>query len=118
IEMLDDGAVDFHHLRRRDVRRFEWKFFAVHDVLNPSAQSLLEVLGHPKSIRHDRQCGIHGPTRDKEAAVNDVKIIEIVRLAIDVERGPPGVAAEPNDAALVRGASIPDVLGRLYLSRT
>src|SRR5262249_40861843 len=84
---------------------------------NPSAQSLLEVLGHPQSIRHNRQCGIHGPTRDKEATVNDVKIIEIVRLAIEVERGPPGDVAEPNGAALVRGASFCDALAEIKRSR-
>src|SRR5262249_16464890 len=32
LEVLDHRAVDFHHLRPRDVRRFEWKFFDVHDV--------------------------------------------------------------------------------------
>src|SRR5262245_23002193 len=30
LEILDHGAVDFHHLRRREVRRFEWKFFEIH----------------------------------------------------------------------------------------
>jgi aryl-alcohol dehydrogenase-like predicted oxidoreductase len=49
------------------------------------SQTLQEMLSNPQGIRHDGERRIHGATRGEEGAVDDVQVIEIVRLAVHVE---------------------------------
>src|SRR5205823_11891692 len=67
-----------------------------------SLQSLQEMIADAQGVRHDRQGGIDRRTGHKEAAVNDVEVIQIVRLAVHVQHGSRRVVAEADRAALMR----------------
>src|SRR5215831_13892195 len=49
-------------------------------------QPIEQVITHTERVCHDCECGIDGSARGKEPAVNDIEIVEIVRLTIRVER--------------------------------
>ena len=50
------------------------------------SQPLQQVVSHAQRIGDDGQAGIHGCDRYKEACVDDIEIIQIVRLAVQIER--------------------------------
>src|SRR5712692_475920 len=62
------------------------------------------MLSHSKSIGHDGQRRIHGAARRKEAAVDNIEIIKVVRFAIRVEGRSLRIAPKTNRAVLVRDA--------------
>ena len=68
------------------------------------AKTLAQVVADAEGIGHDRQGRVHGSARREEAAVDDVQIVDFVRLAVDVERGRLRIAAESDGAVLVRHA--------------
>src|SRR5262249_15696291 len=74
------------------------------------------MIAYTQSIRHDGQSGIDRSARWEKAAVHDVKIFQIVRLAIDVECGGLGVATEANRTVLVRDARQRDALATIEIA--
>jgi hypothetical protein len=48
------------------------------------AQPFKEALPDAQRIRHDSQRRINRAARGKEASIYDIKIIEVMRFAIDV----------------------------------
>lgn len=62
------------------------------------------MIADSERIRHDRQRRIDRGARRKEAPVNDVEIVEVVRLAVCIERRRLRVLTEPNSAILMRNA--------------
>ena len=60
---------------------------------------------NPQGIRHDRQRRIYGGARWKEAAVNDVEIVDVVRFAMNIECGFVRIGAETDRAVLVGHSS-------------
>src|SRR6266850_442418 len=63
--------------------------------------SLDQVFTHAQRIGHDRQRRIDGAAGDEEATVDDVKIIQIVRSAVHIERARLGIATETHRADLM-----------------
>ena len=51
-------------------------------------------LGHPQRVGDDRQRRVHRGAGDEEARVGDVDVVELVQLAVQVERRGRGVGAE------------------------
>ena len=47
---------------------------------------LQNVIANPQRIGDDRQAGIHGATGGEEAAVDDIKIVDVVGFAVDIQR--------------------------------
>src|SRR5215472_11835200 len=72
--------------------------------------SLTQVICDPKRIRHDRQRRVHRPTRWEETSVHDVKIVEIVRFAVHIERRGLQVTAKADRAVLMSDSSKWDTL--------
>jgi hypothetical protein len=62
------------------------------------------MVSYAERIGHNCQRRIHGAAGGKEAAVDYIKIVEVVRLAIFVEGGGLGIAAETDGAVLVGDA--------------
>src|SRR4051812_33309463 len=59
-----------------------------------SRQPFEQVVADAQRIRDRRERGIHCGGGRKEARVDDVEVVEVVRLAVHVERRPPGIDAE------------------------
>src|SRR5438552_1122074 len=66
-----------------------------------NAQALFQVIADPQCVCHDRQCGIHRGARREEAPIHNVEVVHIMRLAVNVQRGSPGIGAKANGAILV-----------------
>src|SRR5262245_58138280 len=65
-------------------------------------ESLREVLAETYRVRDRRDRGIHRPDAWEEARVDDVEVVELVRLAVGVEHRRLRVGAEAARACLVR----------------
>src|SRR5271165_1077238 len=63
-----------------------------------------QVIPDSERIGHNRERRIYGGAGREEAAVHYVEIVELVGLAVNVERGSPRIAAEPNRPVLMRHA--------------
>jgi hypothetical protein len=68
------------------------------------SQSFQQVISHPQGIGHDGQSRIHRPTRWEKAGVDDREVVDVVGLAMDIERRGLGSMSEANGAVLVRHA--------------
>src|SRR5262245_64826978 len=69
-----------------------------------SLEPLEQVIADAERVGHDRERRIDCSARGKEARVDDVEVVELVRLAVRVQRGCLRVVPEPNRAVLVREA--------------
>jgi hypothetical protein len=49
-------------------------------------EALKQVISYSEGVRHDRQRRIYGCTRREKAAIDDVQVVEVVGLAVGVER--------------------------------
>ena len=76
-------------------------------------QPLCNSVGHPQCIGDDGQRRVDGADRGKEAGVRDIKIVEFVRLAVEIQHGCRWIGAEAAGAGLVRGAADRDVLAQI-----
>src|SRR5271167_3355839 len=65
------------------------------------AQALQNVIAHAQRIGHDRERWVHRRARREEAAIHDVEILEIMGLAIRVQRRGPGIMPKADGAVLV-----------------
>src|SRR6266436_5871973 len=66
------------------------------------AQSLFQVVSDAECIGHDGQRGVNSSAGRKEAAVQDIKIVDLVGFAICVQRGRLGITPKTDRAVLVR----------------
>ncbi|CAG6390601.1 hypothetical protein SCOCK_10070 [Actinacidiphila cocklensis] len=57
----------------------------------------------PQGVGHGRQRRIDRADAGEEGRVHDVEVVQVVRLAVDVQRRCGGVRAEPDGAGLVGG---------------
>src|SRR5918995_6547746 len=64
--------------------------------------SLYQMVSHSQCIGHDGESRIHRAARAEKAAVDDIKIIHIVRFAIGVQRAGSWIVAEANRSYLMR----------------
>ena len=64
-----------------------------------------QVVAHAQRVGHDRQRRVHRAARREEAAVDDVEVVEIVGLAVGIERRRLRVVAEADRAVLMRHAA-------------
>ena len=62
------------------------------------------MVAHPQRIGDGGERGIHRADADEEAGVDDIEIVEFVRLAVAVEHRGGGIVAEPAGAGLMRAA--------------
>src|SRR6516225_1973203 len=64
-------------------------------------QAIKEVIADPKCVRNDCERGIDGGARREEAAIDDIEVVELVRLAITIKRGGGGIVAKTDGAVLM-----------------
>src|SRR5438128_9043523 len=69
------------------------------------AKPIAQMIGHAKSVGHNGQCRIYCCAGRKEAAVHNVKIVHIMRLAVHIERGGFWIVAKADRAVLVSDSS-------------
>src|SRR5271165_836668 len=62
------------------------------------AQALENVITHAQRVGHDRQRRIHRRARREEAAIDDVKILEIMGFAIHIQHRSLGIVAKTDGA--------------------
>src|SRR5271157_3457960 len=65
------------------------------------AQALQNVIAHTQRIGHDRQRRIYRRARREEAAINNVKILELMGFAIHIQCRSLGIVPEADGAVLV-----------------
>ena len=78
-----------------------------------STEPLQQVIAYAQGVGHDSQRRIHRAARREEATVDDIEIVEIVRLAVHIERRAPWIAAEADRPALMGGAADRDILAEI-----
>src|ERR1700722_10921161 len=66
--------------------------------------SLQEVITNADCIRHGGKRWIHRPDTDEEARIDDVQVVEFMRLAIGVEHGTFWIGAKAAGSCLMRAA--------------
>jgi len=71
------------------------------DVPACLVKSRSQVIPDPQGIGHDGEGRIHRPARREHAAVNNVKIVQVVSLAVDIEDRSLGIVPKANRPALV-----------------
>ena len=75
------------------------------------------MLADSERVRHDRQRRIDRAAGDEEAAVDDVEIVQIMRLTVGVQRARLGIVAEAHGADLVRHTGEGDALADEQIAR-
>src|SRR5713101_797944 len=73
--------------------------FCFFDGADP--QSLDQMIADAECIGHDGQRGVNSGAGREEAAVHDIKIVDLVRLTIRVQRRRLRITPEPNRTVLV-----------------
>src|SRR5689334_10219707 len=68
------------------------------------AEALEDAITDAKRVGHDRERRVDGPARWEEAAVDDIQICDVVRLARRIQRRRARIVAEANRAVLMRDA--------------
>ena len=81
--------------RRRAPRRRSWRAWSS-VLMTPPPRELgldacasrrsMQVVADAQRVRHRGERRVHGAARGEEARVDDVEVVEVVRLAVDVER--------------------------------
>src|SRR3954462_14749737 len=59
-------------------------------LVEPSQQ----VITHAQCVGHDREGGVHGGARRKEAAIDDVQVSDLVRATVAIEHRTAWIAAK------------------------
>src|SRR5512146_322925 len=80
------------------------------DLLIVLAEARAQVVRDPQRIGHDGQRGIHGAAGREEAPVDHVEVVELVRLAVGIERRCLRVVTEADGPVLVGDARQRDPL--------
>ena len=68
------------------------------------------MVAHAECVRNDGQRRIHRATGREETGIHNIEIIQLVCLAIPVERAGVWIITEPDCAVLVRDARKRDAL--------
>ena len=68
------------------------------------------MIADAQRVRHDRQRRVDRAAGNEEAAVDDIEIVEVMRLAVGIESARCGVGAKAHGADLVRDAGERDAL--------
>src|SRR3989440_10803494 len=77
----------------------------------PSGSEPLEqVVPDAEGVRHRGEGRVHGADARKDARVDDVEVVELVRAAVRVQDGRGWVAAHATRAGLVRAAGDRDLV--------
>src|SRR4029450_5222937 len=82
-----------------------------------SLDSLEQVIADAERVGHRRQRGGHRADAREEARVDDVEVVELVRLAVGVEHRRLGIGAEAAGARLVRHAADADLVLHVEVPR-
>src|SRR5208283_2444141 len=80
------------------------------------AQALQNVIAHTQRIGHDRQRRIYRRARWEEAAIHNVKILEIMGPAIHIQRRGSGIVPEADGAVLVGDARQRNALSHIKIA--
>src|SRR5713101_9756462 len=75
------------------------------------------MIAYAQRIGYDGERRVHSADRDEKTAIDDIEVIEVVSLAIEVERRCLGVAAEADGPGLMRRAADRDVLAQIKRAR-
>src|SRR6185437_9422459 len=70
-----------------------------------SSQPLRYSIGDPQGVGNDGQRRVDGTDRGKEARISDIEVIQLVRLAVEVQHGGGGIGAEARRSSLMRRAA-------------
>ena len=76
-----------------------------------------QVVSDAQRVRDDSQARIDRATGTKEACIDHVEIIQLVRFAVAIERARLRVVSEPDGAVLVRHAGERDALAEIQIAR-
>src|SRR5438034_670522 len=79
--------------------------------------SLEQVIADAQRVGYDGEPWIDRATRAKEACIDHVKIIQLVRFAVAIERARLRVVAEADGTVLVRHAGERDALAEIQIAR-
>src|SRR4030095_10655135 len=79
-------------------------------VLAPSLDPFDEVVADAERVGHRGERRIHGADAGEEAGVDDVQVVELMRLAVGVEHRGLRVGPEAAGARLVRDAADADLV--------
>src|SRR6266508_6768162 len=86
-------------------------------LLASGVHSLEQVIADAQRVGDDGEPGIDRATRAKEACIDHVEIIQLVRFAVAIERARLRVVAEADGTVLVRHASERDALAEIQIPR-
>src|SRR6266508_5185489 len=86
-------------------------------LLASGVHSLEQVIADGQRVGDDGEPGIDRATRAKEACIDHVEIIHLVRFAVAIERARLRVVAEADGAVLMRDASERDALPQIQIAR-
>src|SRR6185312_4062826 len=78
-----------------------------------SLEPLCDAVGDPQGIGDDGERGVHGTDRGKETGVGKIEIVELVRLAVEIEHGCGWIGPEACGTGLVCRASERDILAEI-----
>src|SRR5512141_475125 len=59
------------------------------------------MISHAQRISHDREGRVHCPARGEEAAIDDVKVVDLVGTTVAVKCRCVGIVAETDSTVLV-----------------
>src|SRR5581483_2493058 len=78
-----------------------------------SLQSLRNPIGDAQGVGDDGQRRVDRADRRKEAGIGEIEVVELVRLAVEVEHRVSRIDAEARGAGLVRGPADGNVLAEI-----
>ena len=68
-------------------------------------------------VGDDGECGIHRATGAKEACIDNIEVIELVRFAVAIERAGFRIVSKTDRAVLVRNAGKRNALAEEQIAR-
>src|SRR6185437_13623810 len=78
-----------------------------------SCEPLLYAVGDAKRVGDDGQGRVHRADGRKKARIRQIEVVELVRLAVEIEHGGLGVGSETRGAGLMGGAAERDILSQI-----
>jgi hypothetical protein len=81
-----------------------------------SLYPFFDVIPYPQRVGHDGQSRIHRAAGNEKTAIDDIKIVHIVRFAVGIERARLRIIAKPNRADLVSNARQGNSLSHVEVS--
>src|SRR5437762_14075527 len=81
------------------------------------AHSLQQVITDSQRVGDDGKSRIHGATRTEEASIDNIKIVELMRFAVAIERACLWIISKTNRAVLVRNSGKRNALSKIQIPR-